>query len=78
MTRSTREEVHLCRYALTGYSVITKPCVREERRKKEGERVWGGHIVKKNVELFTVMTMMREDELENTVEEIPLLRTTAH
>lgn len=37
LTRSTKEEVHLCRCALVYDSVINKLSVREERIKRERE-----------------------------------------
>lgn len=64
--------MHLCRCALTGYSVITKLCVREEKSRRR-ERAQGGHIMKQTVALFTMIMMMQDDELENT-----LPKTSAH
>lgn len=41
----------------------------EKKGEREGESVQRGHIEKQTAELFTMIMMMQEDELENTVEE---------
>lgn len=47
----------------------------EKKREKRDREMQGGYIVKKKkkkVELFTMIMVMQEDELENTVKENPL------
>lgn len=41
----------------------------KRRAEEKGERAQGSHIMEQTVELFTIIMMMQEGELENTVEE---------
>lgn len=66
MTGARTEEARLCSCAFRLFCYHQTVC---ERGEKEGEGLQESHTVKQTVELFTIIMMMQEDELENTVEE---------